>query len=164
MISALKFFHIAALSVWCAGIVGLPLLLARHDPADDQAEFSRTRLVTHYAYVRIVTPAAVIAIALGTILVFLRGVFVPWMFAKLALVGLLVLIHAWIGHVTLKLGEEKGDYRPPPAGLLLGMSLLAMLAILALVLGKPILGEELVPAWLLGTQGQPLPLREVPIW
>ncbi|WP_206020812.1 CopD family protein [Roseococcus sp. SYP-B2431] len=159
-----KFFHIAALSVWCAGLVGLPLLLARHDSADTQAEFARTRLVTHHAYVRIVTPAAVIAIGVGTVLVFLRGVFVPWMFVKLALVGLLVLVHAWVGHVTLKVGEEQGDYQPPPAGLLVGMSLLAMLAVLILVLGKPILGEGLVPAWLLGTQGQPLPLREVPIW
>ncbi|MBS7813790.1 CopD family protein [Roseococcus pinisoli] len=164
MIAALKFFHIAALSIWCAGLVGLPLLLARHHPADDQAEFARTRLVTNHAYVRVVTPAAVIAIALGTALVFMRGVFVPWMFAKLVLVGLLVLIHAWIGHITLKFGEEQGHYRPPPAGLLVGMSLLAMLAILILVLGKPFLAEGILPDWLLGTQGQPLPLREVPIW
>jgi putative membrane protein len=164
MIALLKFFHIAALAVWCAGLIGMPLLLARHDPTDRQADFARTRLATHHAYVRIMTPAAVIAIALGTMLVFLRGVFVPWMFAKLALVGLLVLIHAWIGHVTLKLGEEEGGYQPPPASLLVGVSLLAMLAILFLVLGKPVLGEGLLPAWLLGTQGQPLPLREVPIW
>jgi len=162
MIAALKFFHIAALSVWCAGLVGLPLLLARHDPADDQAHFSRMRIITHHAYVRIVTPAAVIAIAMGTALVFLRGVFVPWMFVKLVLVGLLVLIHAWIGHVTLKVGEQQGSYSPPPAAPLVAVSVLAMLAVLILVLGKPLLGEGMIPAWLLAPRGQPLPVGEVP--
>ena len=46
MIAALKFLHIAALSIWCAGLVGLPLLLARHAPSDDQHRYSRRRLVT----------------------------------------------------------------------------------------------------------------------
>lgn len=162
MIAALKFFHIAALSIWCAGLVGLPLLLARHHPADDQHRFSRWRLVTHVAYVGVVTPAAVIAISLGTALVFLRDVFVPWMFVKLALVGLLVLAHAWIGHVTLQAGERQGDYRAPPAAPLLVVSGVAMLVILILVLGKPFVGEGIVPPWLLNPQGQPLPVDEVP--
>ena len=162
MIAALKFLHIAALSIWCAGLVGLPLLLARHHPEDDQAGFARRRMVTHRAYVGVVTPAAVIAISLGTALVFLRDVFVPWMFAKLALVGLLVLAHAWIGHITLKVGERQGDYRPPPAAPLLIMSGAAMLVVLVLVLGKPWVGDELVPSWLLTPHGQPLPVDEVP--
>lgn len=162
MIAALKFFHIAALSIWCAGLIGLPLLLARHKPTDDQAEFSRMRIVTHQAYVMVVTPAAVIAISLGTALVFLRDVFVPWMFAKLVFVGLLVLVHAWIGHVTINVGEQQGDYNPPPAGPLVAASVVAMLATLVLVLGKPLVGEWPVPAWLLTPQGQPLPVGEVP--
>ncbi|MFZ5783700.1 MAG: CopD family protein [Pseudomonadota bacterium] len=162
MIAALKFVHIAALSIWCAGLVGLPLLLARHHPAEDQQRFSRRRLVTHRAYVGVVTPTAVIAIALGTALVFLRDAFVPWMFAKLALVGLLVLVHAWIGHVTLQVGERQGDYRPPPAALLLAVSGVTMLVILTLVLGKPLLGDEIVPSWLLAPRRQPLPVDEVP--
>jgi len=162
MIAALKFFHIAALSIWCAGLVGLPLLLARHDPADDQHRFSRRRLVTHVAYVGVVTPAAVIAISLGTALIFLRDVFVPWMFVKLALVGLLVLAHAWIGHVTLQIGERQGDYTTPPAAPLLAVSGLTMLVILVLVLGKPFVGDEIIPSWLLMPQGQPLPVDEVP--
>jgi putative membrane protein len=112
--------------------------------------------------VGVVTPAAVIAIALGTLLVFLRDVFVPWMFVKLALVGVLVLAHAWIGHMTLQVGEQHGDYKPPPAGPLLAVSGAAMLAILVLVLGKPLLAEWLAPSWLLTPQGQPLPVDEVP--
>ncbi|WP_419898225.1 CopD family protein [Roseomonas sp. USHLN139] len=163
MIAALKFLHIAALSLWCAGLVGLPLLLARHGPEDAQAEFTRRRLLTHNAYVRLVTPAAVVAVAAGTALVFLRGVFVPWMFAKLAAVGLLVLIHAWLGHVTLQAGEQRGEYDAPSGGPLVAAALLCMTAILFLVLAKPLLAEWPGPAWLLQPRGQPLPVGAVPM-
>ncbi len=163
MIVAVKLLHIAALSIWCAGLVGLPLVLAKHDPDDVQEDFSRLRVLTHRAYIGIVTPAAVIAIAMGTALIFLRGVFVPWMFAKLVLVGLLVLLHAWIGHVTLSVGEGKGSYAPPRAWPLLAISITAMLAILVLVLGKPVLSDALAPAWLIEPQNQPLPVDEVPM-
>lgn len=163
MIAALKFFHIAALSIWCAGLVGLPLLLARHSSGDEHAAFSRLRTITHHAYVAVVTPAAVIAIALGTALIFLRGVFVPWMFAKLLLVGLLVIIHAWLGHITLRAGEGQGDYEAPGAAPFVVVSLLAMAAILLLVLGKPPIGPGFLPPWLLSPRGQPLPVGEVPI-
>lgn len=162
MIAALKFLHIAALSIWCAGLVGLPLLLALHHPADEQTHFSRLRMVTHRAYVSVVTPAAVIAISLGTVLVFVREVFVPWMFVKLALVGLLVLAHAWIGHVTLQVGERKGAYRLPHPAPLLAASGIVMIAILILVLGKPVLSDLLAPPWLLTPRGQTLPVDEVP--
>jgi putative membrane protein len=163
MIAALKFLHIAALSVWCAGLVGLPLLLARHAPNGDQIDFARLRVVTHQSYVRLITPAAVIAIAVGTALIFVRSVFVPWMFVKLVMVGLLVIIHAWIGHITLRMGEQQGDYIPPAAMPLVGASLVAMLAILVLVLGKPLIEAWPGPTWLLEPRDQSLPVGEVPM-
>lgn len=163
MITGLKFLHVAALCLWCAGLVGLPLLLARHAPDDAQKDFARRRLVTHNLYVRLVTPAAVIAVAAGTALIFLRGVFVPWMFAKLLVVGLLVSIHAWLGHVTLQVGESQGRYDTPGGGLLVAAALLAMTAILLLVLGKPMLSEWPGPAWLLAPRGYSLPVGAVPM-
>lgn len=161
MITALKFLHIAALCIWCAGLVALPLLLAKHDVGDAQLEYARLRVLTHTAFIAIITPAAVLAIGLGTALLFLRGVFVPWMFAKLVLVGVLVLVHARIGHVTIRMGEE-GDYVPPVAWRLVLLSGTAMVAVLVLVLGKPNLSDGLAPAWLLAPQDQPLPVDEVP--
>jgi uncharacterized membrane protein len=165
MITALKFLHIAALSIWCAGLIGLPLLLAKHDSDDAQQDYGRLRILTHRAYIGVVTPAAVIAIAVGTALIFLRGAFVPWMFAKLVGVGLLVLLHAWIGHVTVTVGERQGNYAPPRAwpAIMLTTSLAAMAVVLVLVLGKPLLSERLAPQWLLAPQDQPLPVDEVPI-
>lgn len=162
MIALVKFAHIAALVVWSAGLVGLPLVLAKHSREKPQLDYARLRIVTHYTYTRIVTPAAVLAIAFGTALIFLREAFVPWLFVKLMVVGLLVALHAYIGHITLVLGEEKGEVDTPGPVLLVGAGLFAMLLILVLVLGKPVLGPELFPVWLLEPQGQPLPVTEVP--
>ncbi len=47
LIPLIKGLHIAALLVWCGGLFALPLLLARHDAAIGQADYSRIRRVTH---------------------------------------------------------------------------------------------------------------------
>lgn len=163
IITGLKFLHISALSLWCAGLVALPLLLARHHPDRTQHHFTRLRLVTHHGYTRVVTPAAVIAIAGGTALIYLRGTWTPWFLAKLVLVGLLALFHAWVGHITLNMGERDGEYHPPPAWPLVGGSLATMIAILVLVLAKPAFGIDLLPGWLTSPRNQPLPVGEVPM-
>lgn len=165
MIAAIKFLHIAALAIWCAGVIALPLLLAKHDADDEQMDYARLRMLTHRAYTFIVTPAAVITIAAGTVLIFMRQVFTPWMFAKLVGVGALVLLHAWIGHITLIVGERQGAYAPPrlwgPAALF--GAFIAIAAILILVLAKPPIDGSLAPDWLTAPRDQPLPVDEVPM-
>ena len=115
----LKALHIAFLAVWCAGLFALPLMLARHDPAIEQTDYSRVRLACHYGYAWVVTPAALAAIGVGILLIFLREVFVVWMFAKLVFVALLVGFHAWIGSMIVAVGESEGEYQTP-APLFLG--------------------------------------------
>lgn len=162
MLALVKGLHIAALILWCAGLVALPLVLAKHDADEAQADYTRLRRITHHGYTRIVTPAAVIAIAAGTALIFLRGVFVPWMFAKLVAVGLLVSLHALIGHTVVLMSERRGEYEPPsPVPLILAM-VLTMVAVLALVLAKPVM-PDLTPDWLERPQHRQLPLEATPI-
>lgn len=160
-ISLAKALHIATIIVWCAGLLALPTLLAQHEPGDSQTRYGRLRRFTHYGYTRIVAPAAVIAIAAGTALVFLREAFVPWMFAKLLVVGLLVATHAVIGGVIVRMGETRQDtaIRPLPV-----LSVLAVLiaAILLLVLAKPALDVSGLPDWIESPRGRQLPVDEVP--
>ena len=99
----LKAVHVTGLVLWCAGLFALPLMLARHDSSISQHDYARVRNATHYGFTVLVTPAAVTAIASGTLLVFLRDVFVTWMFFKLVLVALLVTFHAWIGHTLVNI-------------------------------------------------------------
>lgn len=157
VIPYLKTLHVSMLCIWAAGLFALPLMLARHDPASGQVEYARIRHVTHYGYTLVVTPAALIAIISGTLLIFLRDAFVLWMFAKLVFVALLVAFHAWIGYVLVAVAETEGSHRPPNPGLPLLLLLVPILAILTLVLGKPDLGEVPVPDWLSRPLGGQLP-------
>lgn len=153
----LKALHVAALAAWCAGLVAVPVMLARHDPAIGQADYARVRRATHYAYTFAVTPAAVIAIASGTVLVFAREVFVPWMFAKLVFVALMVAFHGWVGHTLVAVAETEGEHDPPdPLWPLVALAV-PVAAILALVLAKPELGQLPLPAWLSAPVGVQLP-------
>lgn len=161
-ITALKALHIAALLLWMAGLLSLPMMLARHEEGEHQFRYARIRKFTHYSYTRLVTPAAVIAIAAGVPLIFLRGMFVPWLFAKLTLVALLVTVHAYVGHVVLKMGEEAGEQQPPPAWPMVGAICLLIPAILLLVLLKPDLDVQQLPEFLRQPMERQLPLDEVP--
>ena len=152
-----KTLHIGALFIWCGGLMAMPLMLSRHDPADTQEDFRRIRRATHLTYTIAVTPAAVIAVIAGTWLIFLRETFVPWLYAKLFFVAVLVLAHAWIGHILVTVAETKGSHRPPGPYLPVAAVLGPALAILVLVLGKPDLGGIEFPDWLLEPRGGQLP-------
>lgn len=162
MIAFLKFVHIAALAVWCAGLLALPLILSRALDPLREGDAARMRIFAHHAYTACITPAAVIATVAGGVLIVLRSLFQPWLFGKLALVGLLVLLHTWLGHWVAMLGE-KGRLRPlVPPFLLLPAGLAVMTGILVLVLAKPAIGPEIAPDWLRSPLNRQLPLPPVP--
>ena len=162
MIALLKALHIGALVFWCAGLVGLPMMLAHHDPAMSQTDYARARRYTHFAYTMVITPAALLAVVSGTWLIFLREVYEPWLFAKLAIVVLLVTGHAWIGRVLTLIGESGGRRDPPATRWMLSALITPMLLILLLVLGKPAIEAEQLPDWLQRPQDSALPVA-VPI-
>jgi protoporphyrinogen IX oxidase len=157
LIPHLKGLHIVALILWCGGLAALPLMLALHDTAASQADYSRVRRVTHFGYIFAITPAALFAIGSGIALIFLREAFVPWLFAKLVFVALLVTFHAWVGGVLVGITETEGRHMPPHPVLPLILLLVPILAILTLVLGKPDLSGVPIPDWLTRTQGGQLP-------
>lgn len=161
IIPFLKALHVAALVIWCGGLFSLPLMLSHHDPRDSQTEFARIRLATHQTYIFLVTPSAVVAVAVGTWLLFFQEVFVPWMYTKLLFVALLVAAHAWLGHIITLQGERSGHHHAPPAYLTIMAAAVPILIILALVLGKPTLSGYAFPDWLTQPRGNQLPF-EVP--
>ncbi|PZQ80191.1 MAG: hypothetical protein DI549_17800 [Ancylobacter novellus] len=168
MIAVLKAVHIAALSLWCAGLVALPIVLqlyGRREEVRTQAGFSEFRLLVHAAYTRIVTPAAILAIAAGTALIFAAGVTDTWLMAKLVAVVGMVLVHAWLGHLNVQASEGRGSYQMPPVLLALPAGLLCMGAVFYLVLAKPDFQPliEALPQSLTAPQGRPLPSALVPI-
>lgn len=157
LIPHVKGLHLAMLILWCGGLFALPLMLSMHDATVSQEDFTRIRHLTHFSYVFAITPAALIAIGTGTALIFLREVYVPWLFAKLVFVALLVAFHAWVGSVLVRVTESEGTRLPPRPGLPLIVLLLPVLTILILVLGKPDLQMIPMPVWLTQAQDNQLP-------
>lgn len=162
-IAIIKGVHVVGIVLWAAGLIALPLLLSQHKLDHKQQEYQRIRRFTHYGYTHLLTPAAVIAVAAGTALLFLRHVFVPWMFAKLVLIGCLVTLHAWIGNQVVRMGEHTNKQQPSPVLPLLALTVTLSAGILYLVLAKPVI-EVVMPEWLATPRGRQLPVDEVPIW
>ncbi|PZP42125.1 MAG: hypothetical protein DI601_19295 [Azospirillum brasilense] len=145
MILWLKILHIATLSVWCAGLLGLPLLYARRPLVAEGGPLFELQAFTRFLFVTLVSPAAFLAIGSGTALIFLRDTFTLWFAAKLLAVGVLALLHLLNGYVVLHLfGNPHLLWRGANAGLT-GLTLLTILAILWLVLDKPAAGLDAVP-------------------
>lgn len=152
-----KALHLGFVAIWVAGLLALSRMLARHDRAVVQAEFTQIRRATHYGYVWVITPAAILAISSGLALVFLREVFTIWMFSKLILITGMVAVHAWVGGTIIDVAETEGGHEPP--GPLLPTLLIVALSvgILTLVLAKPDLTGLPFPTWLTEPLGRQLP-------
>ncbi len=168
MIAAFKAAHIAALAVWCAGLILLPVLMHLHgrgEPVRAQAGYARFRRLSHFSYTHVVTPAAVIAVAAGTVLIVMLELVDAWLLAKLVAVAGMVLVHAWLGHLVVQSGEGLGGYRMPPPLIALALGVPLMLVILWLVLAKPDLTPliERMPMFLREPQDRELPPDLVPI-
>ena len=157
IITLFKGAHIAALMVWCAGLLALPLMLSHHHPDSTPGDYSLVRRATHTTYAIIVTPAAVVAVVAGTWLIFFREVFVPWLYVKLLFVAALAAAHAWVGHLIVQVAEKPEEHRPPRAYLPMTAICIPVIAILMLVLGKPDLGTIPLPDWLQEPRGNHLP-------
>lgn len=157
LIPHVKALHLSFVAVWVAGLFALPRMLARHDRAIVQGEFTQIRRATHFGYVWVITPIAVLAIATGLILIFLRDVFTVWIFAKLVLVTGLVAVHAWVGHTIIAVAETEGEHEPPEPLVSTLITCSLLISILFLVLAKPELNELPIPSWFLTPLGRQLP-------
>jgi putative membrane protein len=91
-----KALHIVFMVSWFAGLFYLPRLFVYHAMAEDQVSRERFKLMERRLFWGIMTPGAVLTMVFGLWLWlgWFRGAG-GWLHAKLALVVLLVLYHAW---------------------------------------------------------------------
>src|SRR5512134_3605154 len=106
-----KSFHIIFVITWFAGLFYLPRLFVYHAMATDAASIERFKVMEHKLYYGIMTPSAVLAIALGLWLWlgWFRGAG-GWLHAKLALVLALVAYHLWCGRLLAAFRQDRNPH------------------------------------------------------
>lgn len=136
----LKLLHLGAVIVWCGALLYLPVLIA----AAATPVLSATRgmqppwpLLPRRVFIGVATPAALLAIMSGTLIFVSQGLLAPWLMFKLAGVGLLALGHGACGLLVLR--TERGQHGGVRLAchLVLALTVLCLLGIAWLVLGKP---------------------------
>ncbi|MCF6368050.1 CopD family protein [Rhizobium halophilum] len=141
MILALKFFHIAAIAIWAGGLISLPGLYVQRAYVQDDDALYRLQMMVRFSYVVIISPAAFIAVATGILLIFGQQTFAGWFSLKLLFVAVLVVLHVLTGLVIIRLFREGEIY--PIWRFILATVLTSgvIIAILTVVLAKPVLSE-----------------------
>ena len=105
----LKTLHIAAMAIWFTGLFFLPRLFVARQRKEPDGENGRFFPTANAIYFRVMTPAGVVTIALGMILV-AYGPHGAWLAMKLAVVALAVLIHLYFGVVLHALVQDRSRH------------------------------------------------------
>jgi len=103
-----KSLHIIFMVTWMAGLFYLPRLFVYHAEATDRISIERFKIMERKVFWGIATPGGVLTLAFGLWL--WLGWFRDagaWLHAKLALVGVLVVYHAWCGKLMLDFRRER---------------------------------------------------------
>ena len=82
---------------WFAGLFYLPRLFVYHALASDAIGIERLKTMERRLYAGIMTPSAIMTVASGLWLWLGYGIAGGWLYAKLALVAILVAHHFWLG-------------------------------------------------------------------
>jgi len=92
-----KALHIIFMVTWFAGLFYLPRLFVYHAQARDSVGIERLKVMERKLYYGIMTPGAVLTVAFGVWLWMAYGPVGAWLYAKLALVAILIGYHLYCG-------------------------------------------------------------------
>ncbi len=110
----IKSFHLIAVVAWFAGLFYLPRLFVYHASAEDLIGIARFKIMERRLLRGITTPAATLAVLLGLWLISFRGLAwfatTRWLHLKLALVLVLLIYHAYLGHLTRRFATDTNNH------------------------------------------------------
>jgi putative membrane protein len=104
--------HIIFMVTWFAGLFYLPRLFVYHAMAapDDRVGIERFKVMERKLYRGIMTPAAVLTVIFGAWMWLGYGVTGGWLHAKLALVALLIVFHAYLGKLAADFRADRNRH------------------------------------------------------
>ena len=143
MTTVLKFIHLGAIAIWSGGLIALPFLFGQRRGLTATTELDRLHRITRLVYVELTSPAAFIAIASGTALIFLQATFVEWFSVKMVLVGIMAMLHVVAGLVMHQLFSPDGHFSRLSETALSIAYIVVIVAIIWVVLAKPHIDSNL---------------------
>jgi len=105
-----KSLHIVFLVSWFAGLFYLPRLFVYHAMATDAIGIERFKMMERKLYYGIMAPSAVLTIVSGVWLWLGYGITGRWLYAKLALVAILVAHHLWLGKLMRDFRQDRNRH------------------------------------------------------
>lgn len=136
-----KAFHIIFMVTWFAGLFYLPRLFVYHAMADDSVSRERFKIMERKLYFGIMTPGAVLTVALGVWMLIDYAWEVHsrsgWLHAKLFLVALLIAYHAYCGKLVRDFKQDRNRHGHVFYRWLNEMPVLVLIAIVILVVVRP---------------------------
>ena len=106
----IKSFHIIFMVTWFAGLFYLPRLFVYHAMSEDTASRERFKIMERKLFVGIMTPGALLTIVSGLWLWLGYGFYGGWLYAKMALVAVLVVYHIYCGKLMNDFRQDRNRY------------------------------------------------------
>lgn len=137
----IKAFHIIFMVTWFAALFYLPRLFVYHAMCEDEISNARFKVMERKLYFGIMTPGAVITIALGL------WMLIPnwdaymsaglWMHFKLGLIWLLIIYHFWCGKIVKDLKRDQNNKSHVWFRFFNEAPVLVLIAIIILIIVRP---------------------------
>ncbi|CAN5243521.1 CopD family protein [soil metagenome] len=136
-----KALHIVFMTTWFAGLFYLPRLFVYHAMAEDRIGIERFKIMERKLFFGIMTPGAILTIVFGLWLIAGYGIGAGpgngWLHAKLAVVALVIVYHAWCGKLMIDFKHDRNTHSHRFYRFFNEVPVLFLLVIVLLVVGKP---------------------------
>jgi protoporphyrinogen IX oxidase len=105
-----KSFHIVFVVSWYAGLFYLPRLFVYHATTADALGIERFKVMERKLYYGIMAPSAVLTVATGAWMWLGYGITGGWLYAKLALVAILIAHHLFLGKLMRDFRDDRNRH------------------------------------------------------
>jgi putative membrane protein len=132
-----KALHVVFMVTWFAGLFYLPRLFVYHAMAQDTVGRERFKVMERKLYYGIMTPGALLTLVFGAWLWLGFGITGGWLYAKLALVALLLAYHLWCARLLSDFKHDRNRRSHVWLRWFNEAPVLILVAIVILVIVKP---------------------------
>lgn len=134
----IKAWHVVFMVTWFAGLFYLPRLFVYHAMSEDKTSVERFKIMERKLFYGIMTPGGVLTIIFGLWLWLGYGVTGEWMHIKFTLVLLLIAYHIYCGKLLRDFKADRNTRSHVFYRWLNEFPVLLMIAIIILVIVKPV--------------------------